>query len=348
MRSVMISAKTREEAIRRALEQLGVERHEVHVEIIEEGSRGILGFGARDVKIRVTAEHLPDEPPARAAKEKEAAPPAPQPGRAPRPRPPETKAQNRDAKAARKTQRPAPADAQRDREQAPPSRRSSPPPAQPAAAPSLAAAAAAAESIESGRARALLEEMIRLMGIQANVQSASTENGDLLMTVSSEDPSLLIGRKGRTLQAIQYLINRMVRNGDVADVPDRILVDVAGYVDRRKAVLEEMALRLAQRAKETGKRIRVKPMSPQERRIIHVALQNDPDVRTFSVGEAGSRCVVIAPKDERPARRSGGPRRDRNRSRRASSYAGAPRQEPAGPEAGGVADARVPDEHEAP
>ena len=346
MRSVMISAKTREEAIRRALEQLGVERHEVHVEIIEEGSRGILGFGARDVKIRVTAEHLPDEPPARAAKEKEAAPPAPPPGRAPRPRPPETKAQNRDAKAARQTQRPAPVEARRDREQTPPSRRSSPLPAQAAAAPSPAADSA--ESIESGRAKALLEEMIRLMGIQASVQSASAENSDLLMTVSSEDPSLLIGRKGRTLQAIQYLINRMVRNGDVADVPDRILVDVAGYVDRRKTVLEEMALRLAQRAKETGKRIRIKPMSPQERRIIHVALQNDPDVRTFSVGEAGSRCVIIAPKDERPARRSAGPRRDRNRSRRPSSYAGAPRQEPAGSGAGGVEDARVPDEYEAP
>ena len=76
------------------------------------------------------------------------------------------------------------------------------------------------------------------------------------------------------------------------------MVDVEGYLDRRRDTLEDMAQRLAERAKSSGRRVRVKPLSPQERRIIHLALHDDPDVRTFSVGESNFRSVIIAPVSE--------------------------------------------------
>ncbi len=323
MRSVIVSARTREEAIEKALRELGVERHEVHVEILEEGSRGFFGLGAKDVKIRVIAEHLPDDSPEPSAEARRDTA-----GSTPRP----SRSRDRSRQGAgRRRQRD-----QRGRKDAPAQQPSAvsrnvsddtesdsdsgdeelEPVAEEKAEPRVTESEKT--PIECDRARALLEEMIHLMGVQATVQANPMENGDLQLVVESEDSSLLIGRKGKTLQALQYLINRMVHSGENSDAPDRILVDIAGYVDRRKAALEDMAKRLARRAKESGKTIRVKPMSPQERRIIHVTLQDDPDVKTYSVGEAGSRCVVIAPREERQSSRrpSGGRRQQRGRGRR--------------------------------
>ncbi|HIJ73577.1 MAG TPA: protein jag, partial [Candidatus Hydrogenedentes bacterium] len=227
MRSIEVTAKTREEAIQEALEKLGAERHEVDVEILDEGSKGLFGIGAREVKVRVVAEGLPDE------KGPEAAP--------------------------------------------------------------------------------LLEEIIRLMGIEATVDCTLTDEGAAYLKVESSDSAILIGRKGRNLNAMQYLVNRMCQTGDEG-AARRVIVDVEGYVDRRRNALEEMARRLARRAKESGRNMRVKPLNPQERRIIHMALQDDPDVRTFSLGNSLFRSVIIEPKDaaadaETRARRA--PRRPR-------------------------------------
>lgn len=314
MRSVEVTARTREEAIQKALQELGVERHEVHVEILEEGSKGFFGFGARDVKVRVTAENLPDEKPAAPEPVEETSKPS---RRLPRQGGKSRRDRNRSHRRERRNRSPESVAAETvaaDEEEKTEETNTH----DDAAFSQEEDVSRPAEkikdeqpSIEGDRARALLEEMIRLMGFEATVQAAVLESGDLLLTVESADSSLLIGRKGKTLEALQYLINRMVHAEESADSPDRILVDIAGYVDRRKAALEDMARRLARRAKETGKRIRVKPMSPQERRIIHVTLQNDPDVRTFSVGEAGSRCVIIAPKNERPPSRRNAPQRRR-------------------------------------
>lgn len=214
MRSVEMAAKNREEAIKKALEQLGAERHEVKVEVLDEGSAGFLGIGARDVRVRVTLD--------------------------------------------------------RDR---------------------------GGEDQEC-EAAALLQEMIVRMGLTATVKCETTEEGDLHLVVESPDSAILIGRKGRNLSAMQYLINRMVLPETETNEGRRIVVDVEGYLDRRRTSLEDMAQRLAQRVKETGRRVRVKPLSPQERRIIHMTLQDDPDVKTFSVGESTIRSVIIAPRDE--------------------------------------------------
>lgn len=238
MRRVEASGKTRKEAVEAALEQLRAELHEVKVEVLDEGSRGFLGLGARDVRVRVTldtGEDMEDIP-----VEVDAA------------------TENRAADAA-----------------------------------------------------ALLREMVERMNIQCTVRHEFGEGGTIRLCIDSPDSAILIGRKGKTLAALQYLINRMITTGDDSDKADRILVDIEGYLDRRRDSLEDLAQRLAQRAKETGKRVRLKPLDPQERRIIHMALQDDPDVETYSVGNASVRSVIIQPKgmaktdesEDRPPRR---------------------------------------------
>jgi spoIIIJ-associated protein len=177
-------------------------------------------------------------------------------------------------------------------------------------------------------AAALLSEVIAKMGMEATVSHEPTEDGGVRLNVQSNDSAILIGRKGKNLQALQYLVNRMATAAETTEMPERILVDIENYLDRRRASLEEMARQLAQKAKESGRDIRLKPLSPQERRIIHLTLQDDPDVRTFSMGNSVLRTVVISPKsagrDEgRPKRQRGGAgrrdARDRGpRSRRPS------------------------------
>jgi spoIIIJ-associated protein len=154
-------------------------------------------------------------------------------------------------------------------------------------------------------AAAVLREMIAKMGIEAEVSFLHTEDGAAKLDVRSQDSAMLIGRKGRTLGAIQYLVNRMVAQGDTAENTERLMVDVEGYVDRRRESLEDLARHFAGRVKDSGRPARLKPLSPQERRIIHMTLRNDPEVRTASLGEALYRTVVISPINARPGRSQG-------------------------------------------
>jgi spoIIIJ-associated protein len=144
-------------------------------------------------------------------------------------------------------------------------------------------------------AAALLQEVIAKMGMESTVSSEIGTDGDILLNVESEDSAILIGRKGRNLSAMQFLLNRMTGNTEEGENFDRIVVDVEGYLARRRTSLEEMALGLAQKAKDTGRSMRVKPLNPQERRIIHLTLENDTELRTFSLGSSLHRRVVIVP-----------------------------------------------------
>ena len=154
-------------------------------------------------------------------------------------------------------------------------------------------------------AATLLRDMIAKMGIEAEVTFLHTADGAARLDVRSADSAMLIGRKGRTLGAMQYLVNRMIAQGDTAENTERLMVDVEGYVDRRRETLEDLARHFAGRVKESGRPARLKPLSPQERRIIHMTLRNDPDVRTASLGESLYRTVVISPINARPARSQG-------------------------------------------
>ncbi len=162
-------------------------------------------------------------------------------------------------------------------------------------------------SEEQGReAAALMQEIINKMGMEAKVDYRRTDDDTARLDIASEDSALLIGRKGRNLQAMQYIINRMVSREEDADLTERLVTDIEGYVDRRKASLEDMAQNMAEKAKQTGRDMRLKPMSPQERRIVHLTLRDDEEVRTFSLGESLYRTIVISPKNKQDSARGTG------------------------------------------
>ncbi len=205
MNSVEKEAKTVEEAVRLALDELGLSEDEVKVDVLSEANKGFLGVvGGRPARVRVTAQ------------------------------------------------------------------------------PSLL------------RPRSLLSMMLELMKVDATVQEKETKDG-VELEVKSSDSAILIGRKGKNLSAIQYLINRMYNHGRLKRC--RILVDVEAYHERRRQSLEDLARRTAERVKRNKSEVKLEVLSPQDRRSIHLALQNDPAVRTYSVGTGTYRNVVIAPSD---------------------------------------------------
>ena len=323
MRSVEASAKTRQDAIKKALDMLGVELHEVEIEILDEGSRGLFGLGARDVKVRVTAEGLPEEPkpkrPERHERHERAGREGHEerrhgrqgkPGRQERPQRQERPAaqQERAGKPERRAEPPA---RQKTAPQEKPVQEKKPPRQE--EMPMEEKTGTPMQPISDARreeAAALLAEVIAKMGLEVAVTSEATPDGGARINVDSPDSALLIGRKGRNLQALQYLVNRMMSAGESSETTERFVVDIEHYLDRRRQNLEDMAHQRAQKAKDTGRDVRVKPLSPQERRIIHMTLQDDPDVRTFSLGTATLRHVVISPKNVR--RDNAGSRRSRN------------------------------------
>ncbi len=364
MKSVEASATTREDAIKKALDELGIEMYEADkIEILDEGSKGLFGFGARPVRVKVIAEHLEDDDkPSSGGPDRERGQSPREPrGKADREARPRRSAGRNDRgkgggrerterggrdgrgrgggqeRGGRRKDGERKDGERKDSERKDSERKDSerkPRAERPAREDAPAAPAAREERAEpaprkrprperdaeqytpitdaQGReAAALLAEIIAKMGMKAEAVFERTEDGAARINVSSEDGAILIGRKGKSLSALQYLINRVLARSDSAENTERIVVDVEGYLDRRRTTLEAMALDFAKKAKETRRNIRMKPLSPQERRIVHVALEGDEDVRTFSHGDSLYRSVVISPKDARPDE----PRDSRGRGR---------------------------------
>jgi len=142
-------------------------------------------------------------------------------------------------------------------------------------------------------AKKFIQEVFREMEIEA--QTEVQVNGDMVtLTFYGNSLGILIGRRGETLDALQYLVNLAVNRRLEKRV--RIILDVEGYRIRREETLIKLAHRLSEKAKRTGQNILLEPMNPYERRIIHTALQNDRLVNTMSEGEEPFRKVVIRPK----------------------------------------------------
>lgn len=133
------------------------------------------------------------------------------------------------------------------------------------------------------------------MAMDVDVQMVFTEDGEYLhLDVTGPEAGILIGHHGQTLDAMQYLVNLVA-----AKVPDeerRVILDVEGYRKRREETLTRLATRLADRVKRHGEPMVLEPMNAHERRVIHLALQDDPLVATASEGEEPFRRVVIQPK----------------------------------------------------
>jgi spoIIIJ-associated protein len=147
-----------------------------------------------------------------------------------------------------------------------------------------------AEPVE--RVRAILERVVEALGMDATVEVSESE-GEISGRIEGEEVGLLIGRRGQTIDAVQLLCYRAAFRGH----PDRkrVVVDAAGYRERRRETVERQADRAAERALESGKEIELEPMSPTERKIVHDRLKDRQGIETFSEGEEPERCVIVAP-----------------------------------------------------
>lgn len=144
-----------------------------------------------------------------------------------------------------------------------------------------------------------IESLIRHMDVDVEMTISRTHDDDLdgpVFDLEGEDAGLLIGRRGETLRTLQFLVRYMVSRR--LDERVNLMIDVEGYQERRHSALRNMARRVASRVSDTGRSIALEPMSPSERRIVHVALSDHPGVFTESEGEGMDRQVVIMPSEE--------------------------------------------------
>ena len=219
MENLEMSGKTVEEAIQRALEELGVSREEVKVVVLNEGKQGVLGLGAEEARVRI--EPLLPVP-------------------------------ERDEIA----------------------------------------------DVAGG----ILETLLSLMGVDASVVSlvGSFAGGEdaapIAFDIKGDDLGILIGRWGQTLSCLQYITRLIVGHQSGAWLP--IVVDVGGYKQRRYEALQALAQRIAEQVKAGQTSFTLEPMSAYERRIIHLALAEHPDVTTQSIGEGEARKVVVLPREQ--------------------------------------------------
>jgi spoIIIJ-associated protein len=159
----------------------------------------------------------------------------------------------------------------------------------------LEAADASPEALAAGKD--ILENLMRLMDFEVTVEIRAGDTSRLNVIGEGDEKEALgalIGRKGERLSALQHLVNLMLsrRMGDWT----RVLVDVEDYRGRRERQLVEIARRAAERVGETGKMLQLEPMSALERRWIHIALRDSPDVATQSIGEEPNRRVIVLPR----------------------------------------------------
>jgi spoIIIJ-associated protein len=142
------------------------------------------------------------------------------------------------------------------------------------------------------RVRAVLERVVDALEVDADVE-VDEDSERIVGRVEGEDVGLLIGRRGQTIDAVQLLCYRAAFRG--LQERKRVVVDAAGYRERRQAAIEQQAERAAERALKTGKEIELEAMTPSERRVVHQHLKDRAGVETFSEGDEPERCVIVAP-----------------------------------------------------
>ena len=199
------NAKNTDEAIREALDELGVTEDEVNIEIVDEGKKGVLGIGSKEAKIIVEVK----------------------------------------------------------------------------------------EPI-CYKAKMFLGEIFKSMNLEINI-TATLDDENLKIELSGNRMGIIIGKRGDTLDSLQYLTSLVVNKGE--DKYYRVTIDTENYRDKRHQSLIDLADRLANKVARTAKKHTLEPMNPYERRIIHSALQSYDSVTTYSIGEDPYRKVVIAPKN---------------------------------------------------
>jgi len=261
MDTIEIEAKTIDEAIEKACGEFNVSREKLNIEIISEGSAGFLGLGSKKAKIKASRLSLDIDLDAPFELLKEEAEPAPPVREEP------------SATAPAPAPEPAPA--------------VSP-------APEVSEAPAGKEEHEplAQRAKSILEGVLQRMHLDFTVSVEETPD-TIVLTINGDGGGLLIGKRGQNLDAIQYIVNKAATK--IRDERKLIIVDTESYRQRREDSLNALAREFAEKVRKTRKPVTVGHMNAHDRRIIHLALQNDDTIVTKSRGEGEYRKIVILP-----------------------------------------------------
>ena len=309
MNSIEKSAKTVKEAIRLGLEELNCDSADVDIEVLEMGSPGIFGMFGKPAKVRLTRK--------KADREFEIEMPTLSLDSSSKSKTRSEKKQKKETKEVKevkeekeikeetaeveteKTEKPA---SKPERKSKPRARREKTEKAEKPAAEEKPVEAAPIQeepfvatpeeqlSESALKARSFISELTEKMGAPVTMEIMETPE-QLRIKMAGENISMLIGRRGETLDSVQYLTSLCVNRG--RDEYLRVSLDTENYRAKREEALRKLAVRMANRARKSGKRVALEPMNPYERRILHSALQNDPDVTTHSEGEEPYRRVII-------------------------------------------------------
>ena len=313
---LIATGKTIDLAIQAALDQLSMDRDSVSVEVLENAKSGFLGIGAQPAKVKVSYE-VPDEEPkpalssASRSKPKKESAPAAQSADAPRViAPAAPKQEPRVIAPAAPKQEPhviAPAAPQQlrperkprqDRAPRPERRNDRPKQDRPAREPKPAAPVEPKEytPAEPGsmveKIETFIKGLLEHMGSDAVPHAMKTGDDSYLVDLVGADLGILIGRRGETLDAIQHLTNYAVNRGQ--NKRARINVDAENYRLKREEALQRLAVKVAGKVVRYRRNITLEPMNAYERHVIHAALQDHPDVTTFSTGTEPNRRIVVA------------------------------------------------------
>ncbi|MBR5547375.1 MAG: Jag N-terminal domain-containing protein [Clostridia bacterium] len=299
MRSVESSAKTMEEAISLGLEKLEASIADVTIDIVEEGTKGFLGIGSKPFVVRLTVReeaeeaddvlgdaHLED-----AMKEKTEKKPA----RKKQPKAEKTETAEKPEKAE-KAEKPAKENKPKAEKKQPKAEAVKEEPVAEQPAEDVPETVMCDPATPEGKAQEFLIGLTTRMGVNVSVNARQDEEGNVRVDMFGDTLGILIGRRGETLDALQYLTSLYVNRGQEGYT--RVTLDTENYRAKREEALRRLANRMANRAIKTGRKVVMEPMNPYERRILHSALQQNDAVTTHSEGEEPNRHVVITLKNQ--------------------------------------------------
>lgn len=253
--SIRVSAKTVDDAITEALIQLGVTSDRLEYEVIEKGSAGFLGIGMKQAVIEARRKPEPAE---------------------------EVKPEPVEVKVPEATEAPAAETVQTKQEEVVEKE-------EPVKKKVTELAEVSEEAIKA--VESFLKDTLKAMDMDVEIVSEVDAEGALSVEMKGSNMGILIGKRGQTLDALQYLANRVANKHQEGYV--RVKLDTENYRARREETLKHLAKNIAFKVKRTRRAVSLEPMNPNERRIIHAALQSDPHVTTHSEGEEPYRKVVV-------------------------------------------------------
>lgn len=295
---IEVSAKTKDEAIMNAAIQLGTSSDNIEYDVVQEATSGLFGIGRKPAIIRARKkkdisldfeEAVRDPLKDISAKKSPVKKPAKKFTKEPVKKQVEKTVEKKEEKPVEKKPENQP---QPKAEKAVERKKEEPQAKQAAPREKLPLNKEAAEK----DAKEFLEKMFEAMDSEVIIKTSFDKDDNLNIELSGKDMGVLIGKRGQTLDSIQYLTSLVVNKGNAGYV--RVKVDTENYRARRKETLENLAKNIAFKVKKTKKPVFLEPMNPYERRVIHSALQNDPLVSTHSEGEEPYRKVVVTLKKQ--------------------------------------------------